>query len=209
MIMQTRGDVARAKMLQEAFRAFARFGYDGTRLDKVAETLGVTRQALLFHFKDKRGLYEAALELLFGQREEALDSRPREDFSQLADYVDYLVDYSARYYLQNPEYMRLLLRLLLGEGPGAAEAPRAGRGMVERWEAVLAEGQQGSVTRAVPVSSLVAVIGGTLSYYMLLPQGARTGVNMMNYDPLDELDVAQITGDLQRAVRGLLGLAQI
>lgn len=195
-------------MLQEAFRAFARFGYDGTRLDKVAETLGVTRQALLFHFKDKRGLYDAALERLFEQREEELDSRPREAFPRLADYVDYLVDYSVRFYLQNPEYMRLLLRLLLGEGPGAAEAPSAGRGMVGRWEEVLAEGRQGGATRAVPVSSLVAVIGGTLSYYMLLPQGARTGVDMMNYDPVNEAEVAQITGDLQRAVRGLLGLEQ-
>lgn len=206
--MQTRGEVARAKILQEAFRAFARFGYDGTRLDKVAATLGVTRQALLFHFKDKRGLYDAALELLFEQREEGLDSRQREEFEQLADYVDYLVEYSVNFYLQNPEYMRLLLRLLMGEGPGAAEAPQAGKGMVGRWEEVLAEGLSSGATAPVPVSSLVAVIGGTLSYYMLLPQGARTGIDLMNYDPASEKEVVQITADLQRAVRGLLGLEQ-
>lgn len=206
--MRTRGDAARARILEEAFRAFARFGYDGTRLDKVAATLGVTRQALLFHFKDKRGLYDAALESLFEQREEGLDSRSREDFPDLAAYVDYLVEYSVRYYLQNPEYMRLILRLLMGEGPGGTEAPRAGKSMVDRWGEVLAEGQKSGDTPAVPVSSLVAVVGGTLSYYMLLPQGARTGVDMMSYDPVSEKEVAQITTDLQRAVRGLLTLEQ-
>ena len=206
--MQSRGDAARQKILEEAFRAFARYGYDGARLDKVAATLGVTRQALLFHFKDKRGLYDAALELLFEQREAGLDSRAREEFEQLADYVDYLVEYSVNFYLDNPEYMRLLLRLLMGEGPRAAQAPRSGKGMVARWEEVLQEGSGSGATRAVPVSSLVAVVGGTLSYYMLLPQGARTGVDLMNYDPGNVEDVAQITADLQRAVRGLLGLEQ-
>lgn len=201
---RTRGDVARQRILEEASRAFARFGYDGTRLDKIAASLGVTRQALLFHFKDKRGLYDATLDFLFERREVALDSRERAEFACLADYIDYLVEYSVDYYLANPEYVRLVLRLLMAEGPPASEAPRAGKGMVDRWEAVLREGK--GAVRHVPVSHLVAIVGGTLSYYMLLPQGARTGVDMMNYEPARPEQVELITADLQCAVRGLLGL---
>lgn len=206
--MRTRGEAARHKILAESAKAFAQFGYDGARLDRIASTLGVTRQALLFHFKDKRGLYDASLEHLFKQREGGLDSRSRDDFDHLADYVDCLVEYSVDYYLENPEYIRLLLRLLMGEGPSAAQAPISGKDMVGRWKEVLEEGARAGSIRVVPVSNLVSLIGGTLSYYMLLPQGAQGGSDLMNYDPQSPDEKAEITQGLQRAVRGLLGLSQ-
>lgn len=206
--MRTRGETARHKILEESAKAFARFGYDGARLDRIASTLGVTRQALLFHFKDKRGLYDASLEYLFEQREEGLESRSRDDFEHLADYIDYLVEYSVDYFLKNPEYIRLLLRLLMAEGPGAAQAPASGKGMVGRWEEVLEEGARVGGIRAVPVSNLVSLVGGTLSYFMLLPHGVRTGIELMKYDPQSPAEKQEITPGLQRAVRGLLGLAQ-
>lgn len=205
--MQTRGDTARHRILVAASRAFARFGYEGTRLDKIAEGLGVTRQALLFHFKDKRGLYDAALEQLFAGREQGMVARGRDEFASLEAYVDHLVEHSVHYYLENPEYVRLMLRLLMAEGPSATEAPTGGKGMVNRWEEVLEESAKNSAMRPVPVSSLVALLGGTLTYYSLLPQGARTGVDLMNYDPQAEQEVARITADLQLAVRGMLGLS--
>lgn len=206
--LSSRGVAARQKILEESAKAFARFGYDGARLDRIAATQDVTRQALLFHFKSKRGLYDATLEYLFEQREEGLDSRCRDDFEYLADYVDYLVEYSVDYYLKNPEYIRLLLRLLMAEGPSAGQAPVSGKGMVGRWEAVLKEGGKVGGIRVVPVSNLISVVGGTLSYFMLLPHGARTGADLMEYDPESPGEKAEITRGLQRAVRGLLGLSQ-
>ncbi|MEH6583977.1 MAG: TetR/AcrR family transcriptional regulator [Halioglobus sp.] len=206
--MRTRGETARQRILDASTSAFAQFGYEGTSLDRIARTLGVTRQALLFHYKDKRGLYDASLERLFEQREEGMVSRTREEFKSLGDYVDYLVQYAVEFYLGHPEYIALVLRLLMAEGPHAAQAPSSGVGMVARFEEVLREGVKEGVMQDIPVSHLVAVIGGTLSYYKLLPQGARTGVDLMAYDPRAPEEVARISRNLQRAVRGMLGLSQ-
>ena len=81
--VRTRGETARQRILDASTSAFAQFGYEGTSLDRIASTLGVTRQALLFHYKDKRGLYDASLERLFEQREEGMLSRSREEFKSL------------------------------------------------------------------------------------------------------------------------------
>lgn len=44
-----------------AVRLFSRHGYEGTSVQQVADELGVTKQALLYHFSSKEGLREAAL----------------------------------------------------------------------------------------------------------------------------------------------------
>ncbi|OIQ40076.1 MAG: hypothetical protein BM560_13830 [Roseobacter sp. MedPE-SWde] len=56
---QTRND-----LLKVARRHFAERGYQGTSLADVAAELGVSKQALLHHFKSKPLLYRACLDLL-------------------------------------------------------------------------------------------------------------------------------------------------
>ena len=204
--LSRKGQATRQKILDEATRAFARHGYAGTRLDQIAGELGLTRQAVLFYFKDKSSLYEATMAELFKVREHPQEMRGRDSFDDLGEYVDYLVSDAVGYYLEHPEFARMLMRFLMAQGPASAEPHPAASAMVDRWQGVVREGSRSGQTRKVPASNLVALIGGTLSYYILLPDGARSGSTLMKYDPYGSSNIRHMTHNLQRAVRGMLGL---
>ena len=68
-----KADRTRAAVLEAAERLFARRGYAATRLEDVAEAVGVKRAALFYHFRDKQALYDAVLEAAFGELVERLE----------------------------------------------------------------------------------------------------------------------------------------
>ena len=46
---------------------FGKQGYHGARLDDVAQAIGVTRQAILYHFKSKGEFYKRVVQAAFGK----------------------------------------------------------------------------------------------------------------------------------------------
>ncbi len=50
------------KILKVASREFAKYGYKGVSLDRIAQKIGVTKPALYYYFKNKQTLYETILE---------------------------------------------------------------------------------------------------------------------------------------------------
>ena len=146
----TRGEATRQRIVEAAIKAFAQNGFDGTRLDAIAKTLGVTRQTLLFHFKDKLGLYDAAVENLLRS---AGDFTPRErsEFHSLYAYVEYLVASTVDFHIEHPEFARITNHFLLNPAPVADETSPAVSTMVELWQGVLNEGK----TRDVSLQSVI------------------------------------------------------
>jgi TetR/AcrR family acrAB operon transcriptional repressor len=51
-----RRDQSRSELLRTAIDCFARYGYQGTSIDRIASAAGVTKGALYYHFKDKEDL---------------------------------------------------------------------------------------------------------------------------------------------------------
>jgi len=202
----TKGEATRQKILEVAERTFARQGYAGARLDDISGALGLTRQSLLFYFKDKGGLYQAVLENLFDKHQSALTQRARNEFASLEGYIDYQIENTLESYLIHPEFPMMMLRFIQGEGPRAEEVHPAAMIAVNIWDQILQEGGASGQTRKVPLENLVAVVGGTLSYYLLMPQAAQAGHTLMKYDPRAPANVRKIRRNLQLAVRGMLGL---
>jgi len=56
-----RGDDARAGLKETAIDCFARYGYQGTSIDRIARESGVTKGAIYYHYKDKNDLLSAAV----------------------------------------------------------------------------------------------------------------------------------------------------
>ena len=63
--MSTRDDI-----FSTALDMFLRLGYDGTTLDAVAETVGVTKPAIYYHFKSKDELFKELFRGLFNDMAE-------------------------------------------------------------------------------------------------------------------------------------------
>jgi TetR/AcrR family transcriptional regulator len=53
------------KILEASLDEFAEKGYDGSRVDKIAEKAGVNKALIYYHFQSKEGLYEAVIDFLF------------------------------------------------------------------------------------------------------------------------------------------------
>jgi AcrR family transcriptional regulator len=60
---------ARKQMLAAAIDCFARHGYRGTSIDRIAREVGVTKGALYYHFRDKEDLLFAAVTERVGEFE--------------------------------------------------------------------------------------------------------------------------------------------
>jgi TetR/AcrR family transcriptional regulator len=53
--------------MRAAERVFAERGYAGARMDDVASDVGIKRASMVYYFRDKRSLYLALLDDLFGE----------------------------------------------------------------------------------------------------------------------------------------------
>ena len=61
-----RAERTRAAILEAAEDLFAERGFDATRLEDIAERVGIRRASIVYHFRDKRELYDAVLTDVFG-----------------------------------------------------------------------------------------------------------------------------------------------
>lgn len=52
----------RKRAREAAVRLFSRHGFEGTSVQAIADEVGISKQALLYHFSSKEGLRQAALE---------------------------------------------------------------------------------------------------------------------------------------------------
>ena len=55
------GNARALRIVDAARREFARAGFDGARMDRVARAAAVNKQLLFYYFQSKRGLFNAVL----------------------------------------------------------------------------------------------------------------------------------------------------
>jgi TetR/AcrR family transcriptional regulator len=124
----------RQRALAAAVRLFARHGFEGTALQAIADEVGVSKQALLYHFSSKEGLREAALkdmvELWRNVLPRLLSTLTRTDATFEEALGELLTLFRAE-----PAYLRFLLQELLQ----GTSAPHPMLADVEPWLAVAAD----------------------------------------------------------------------
>src|SRR2546428_12290794 len=59
---RTRRAASRKQLMASAIDCFARLGYQGTSIDRIARAVGVTKGAVYYHFRDKEELLFEAVE---------------------------------------------------------------------------------------------------------------------------------------------------
>ena len=166
----------KAAILKAALEEFSNEGATGARTDEIARRAGVNKALLYYYFKDKEGLYAAALEQVFSglhERVAAVLERaelpPRE---RLLLYVRTHFDYIA----SAPVYPRLVQREFM-RNAGRTLSPVAGRIMerhgkplYNRLEKLIDEGiSSGDFRRVDPIQTVTSIIGTIVFYFISMP----------------------------------------
>ena len=162
-------DATKGRILAAAKSEFARLGLGGARVDEIAEKAEANKRMIYHYFGGKEELFRVVLE------EAYLDIRKAEQALHLDDLapreaLETLVRFTWEYYLDNPEFIRLVNSANLHQGrhlEGSEPLRKASRQYVELVQKILERGAADGVFRAhvdpVQLNITIAAIG----YYYL------------------------------------------
>ncbi len=128
------GLTTREAIIVEARRCFAEHGYEGTSLNEIAEAVGIRRPSLLHHFPSKDAIYAEVFQISlaeWSERVEVAVGRGLEGWQK----VDLVITTGFRFFVENPEFVRIISREALDDGAnlgidlGAALRPFLQRAM--------------------------------------------------------------------------------
>ncbi len=97
----------RRRILRAATAEFARHGFGGARIDRIAKTAGANKRMLYYHVGDKEALYLAILEGAYEHIRIAERALNLEELGAGAAIAK-LLAFTWQYYLDNPEFLALL-----------------------------------------------------------------------------------------------------
>jgi len=104
----TRDPEKKSRMILKAARKeFAKSGYDGARVDKIAATSKLSKGLIYHHFQSKDFLFQAVLEQLYEELSEENKALYLEDFEPETG-VQRLIEHTFDYFVKNPEFIVLV-----------------------------------------------------------------------------------------------------
>lgn len=193
-----RGEDPGAYLKETAIDCFARYGYQGTSIDRIAREAGVTKGAIYYHFKDKNDLLSAAVADRVAEFEERVQKAC--DGAAPSETLQRVVAVSIEHAISHdrPRFaIKLMVEAIDTHDPLLVEM----RGMMRRFRAfvrnLVRAGQDAGAFRkdadadAVAATLTSAVIGAETQYY-LDPDRFRLQETL-------EAFVAQLTRDLGAA----------
>jgi AcrR family transcriptional regulator len=97
----------RKRILRAATAEFARYGFGGARIDRIAKAAQANKRMIYYHIGDKEGLY---LEVLEGTYENIRVAERMLNLETLAPIaaLTRLLEFTWHYYLEHPEFLALL-----------------------------------------------------------------------------------------------------
>jgi AcrR family transcriptional regulator len=196
-----RGDDARVDLKETAIDCFARYGYQGTSIDRIARESGVTKGAIYYHYKDKNDLLAAAVADRVAEFEARVQTA-----CEGADPVESLrrvIAVSIEHAVSN-DRPRFAIKLMVEAIDTHDPLLEAMRGMMRRFRGFLRNivrtGQESGMFRddadagAVAATITSAVIGAETQYYL---DPERFGLQQTLDSFLDQLfhDLAATTDE--------------
>src|SRR5262245_59008489 len=183
-----RPEPSRKHLLAAAIDCFARFGYQGTSIDRIARHAGVTKGALYYHFRDKEELLFEAVSARVGEFEQRVlaDVGPGDDtMASLARVIDACF-FTATVSNHRRFIMTLMIEALDTNPQLSAKFQRILRRMRFFLADIVRRGQQGGRVRPdVDPVDAAAVIAGAIM-----------GAEIQHYQDPEEVDLRRVLDTL-------------
>jgi AcrR family transcriptional regulator len=100
-------EATKQRILRASRAEFARHGYSGARVDRIARAARANKRMLYYHVGNKDALYLEALEAAYADIRAAEQKLCLEAMQPL-EAIERLVRFTWEYYLANPEFIALL-----------------------------------------------------------------------------------------------------
>lgn len=160
---------SRAAILMAAREEFSRTGLGGARVERIADKAAVDKKLVYYYFKDKDGLFAAALESVYAEIRDAqlyLDLQGMPPLIALRRLIEFTWDY----YIAHPEFITLLNSENLHLARHLQGSPRIrelNSPLVDSLSDILERGQKQGLFRAGidPVQLYITIAG--CSYFYL------------------------------------------
>jgi TetR/AcrR family transcriptional regulator len=190
-------------ILEEAERLFAAHGFAATRLEDVAQAVGIRRASIVYYFRNKAELYDAVLgEVVHGLyvRVEPELFAPGDLTTRIEATVTAFVDFI----VARPTAPRILLRELADGNP--EQPPRVLRHFGEFAQLIGAvmerDGELPRFPKADPLQLGSAIAGMSIFYLVAVP----TFLPGLTVDPLAPEQIEALKAEVRRTTRRLLGV---
>jgi TetR/AcrR family acrAB operon transcriptional repressor len=168
-----RSEPGRSGIIATAIDCFAKYGYAGTSIDRIARAAGVTKGALYYHFRDKEQLLFAAVK----ERIEAFEQHVLGRVERVDDPAEALHEI-ARICAQNARednHRRFILTLMVEALDTNASLSAEFREMLHRFRSfhrrLLRQGQERGVFRSdvdlptAAVQFVSGILGAEIQFY--------------------------------------------
>jgi AcrR family transcriptional regulator len=178
-----RPEASRRQLMAAAIDCFARLGYQGTSIDRIARDAGVTKGAVYYHFRDKEELlFEAVKDRIGGFEKQVLEevsvSGRGDALTKLRQVVD-----ACFFHATVSNHRRFIITLMIEALDTNPRLSTEFRNILRRMRAFLTEvvrrGQQRGGLRADvdPHAAAAAISGGII------------GAEVQHYQDPEEIDL--------------------
>jgi TetR/AcrR family transcriptional regulator len=202
---RSRAERTRAAILEAAELIFAERGFAATRLEDVADRVGIRRASIVYYFKDKQELYHAVLAAVFGGLLAKIEAALAHPDDPLADRIEAGVAAWVDYVGARPSIARLILREVADAAPGhrpaILEHTQPFFELVRRQVFERDTGETERFSASDPIHIASAIAGATVFFVAAMP----TLVPDLSFDPVSADHLSTHREEVLRIVRRLLG----
>lgn len=194
--MRARGKETRQAILRAAEQVFAERGYAGARMDDVAIEVGIKRASMVYYFRDKRSLYVALLDDIYGE----LGERYRQVVAETATPTESMfgfLDVWANHVAERPGSVRILMwesaRIRRASADPLAEQLQPLQATIMD---VIQVGQQQGTFRPIDPMRFIMIVTGATAFLTL-------GISVLRV-AAEPLSPAELRTELRSLVQRIL-----
>jgi len=118
-------DATRLRIMQSAIEEFSTAGFGGARVDRISKRAGTADRMLYYYYGNKERLFSSVIEKAYADLLRA-EQQLRLDDAEPEDGLRQLIAFTWNYYVEHPEFIRLLNSENLHQGRNVKRARRIG-----------------------------------------------------------------------------------